>query len=394
MHTNCFSITRPILSTICSIAGEADEGEYATLKNNTQLLISEYDEVINLQRMQNDIGYDDTSEEGKLLACVQDESVTYASTRDLEPPQVVQSIYGFVVTSDLRMTSPMAPVTVQVHSEQHPQTSTPRFLRRADSGMPPNEALTPKSDTNSTESSTSPPERTSLSESSSGVHSGEENKDEVVIRPRPNTSLQKAVKTPAVIQEEPYGRITNMKMSSFKDANGVACNTLPSSRGSSSEQAPVDYSCSTMPHMPGAHLMNRMSVNDSPKQRTTLPNNIRYSAGGGGTYLRQMPQLKNAESPYATGLGSGHHTFSSRLIQNEPLPPPPHPMSQSQSQQQFAMNSSSIHQMHSFNTPSSSFTGVHHRPYQMVVNELCANNQTGQFPPPPPPITHNSLQMH
>lgn len=266
--------------------------------------------------------------------------------------------------------------------------------------MPPNEALTPKSDTNSTESSTSPPERASLSESSSGVHSGEENKDEVVIRPRPNAGVQKPVKTPAVIQEEPYGRITNMKMSSFKDGSGSACNTLPSSRGSSNEQGSVDYSqCNTMPLMPGAHLMNRMSVNDSPKQRTTLPNNIRYSAGGGaggGHYLRQMPQLKNAESPYATGLGSGHHTFSSKLIQNEPLPPPPHPMSQSQSQQQFAMTSSSIHQMQHFNTSSSSFTGANQRSYQMVVNELCANNQTGQFPPPPPPIAHpyNSLQMH
>lgn len=262
--------------------------------------------------------------------------------------------------------------------------------------MPPNEALTPKSDTNSTESSTSPPER-ALSESSSGVHSGEENKDEVMIRPRPVTGLQKTVKTPAVIQEEPYGRITNMRhLSSFKDAPASASNTLPMSRGNTNEQPPVDYSqCNTMPHMPGIHQVNRMSVNDTPKQRTTLPNNIRYSAGGGGHYLRQMPMLKGAESPYATGLQSGHHTFSSKLIQNEPLPPPPHPMSQSQSQQQFAMNSSSMHhQMNNFNTSSTSFTGMNQHSYQMVVNELCANNQTGQFPPPPPPIAHNSLQMH
>lgn len=109
------SITRPILSTLCSNAGEADEGEYATLKT-TQLQISEYDEVINLQRMQNDTGYDETSEEGKLLACVQDESVTYASTRDLEPPRATSSIYGYV---EHRIMSPMAPVTVQVHSEHH-----------------------------------------------------------------------------------------------------------------------------------------------------------------------------------------------------------------------------------------------------------------------------------
>lgn len=31
-------------------------------------------------------GDDNISEEGKLLACVRDDSVTYASTRDLEPP--------------------------------------------------------------------------------------------------------------------------------------------------------------------------------------------------------------------------------------------------------------------------------------------------------------------
>jgi peptidoglycan hydrolase-like protein with peptidoglycan-binding domain len=110
---------------MCAInnAGETDEGEYATLKATTQLQISEYDEVINLQRLQNDNGYDDTSEEGKLLECVQDESVTYASTRDLEPPQsTATAIYSherYVVSSEHHILSPMAPVTVQVHSELH-----------------------------------------------------------------------------------------------------------------------------------------------------------------------------------------------------------------------------------------------------------------------------------
>lgn len=279
--------------------------------------------------------------------------------------------------------------------------------------MPPtNEALTPKSDTNSTESSTSPPER-ALSESSSGVHSSEENKDEVVIRPK---AVLKTVKTPAVIQEEDiYGRITNNhKMSSFKEG-GSSCNTLPINRSSSSvmsdQPSIIDYSqCNTMPLMPGSHQMNRMSANESsPKQRTTLPNNIRYSSAGHYLIGRQMPQLKNAESPYATGLGSGHHTFSSKLIQNEPLPAPPQMngvshhhammMPQSQSQQQFSMTTpSSIHHpaLH-FNTTSSSFSNNihphHNNSYQMVLNELCANNQVGNsnFPPPPPPITQ---QMH
>jgi hypothetical protein len=262
--------------------------------------------------------------------------------------------------------------------------------------MPHNEALTPKSDTNSTGSSASPPER-ALSESSSGVHSGEDSKEEVVIRPRPAAGIQKAVKPPpAVIEEEPYGRITsNMKMSSFKDLPTSSSNTLPHNRGSMIEPQQMEYPCNTMPLMPMNHQMNRMSVNhDSPKHHTTLPNNIRYSAGGGGHYMRQMSQIKNAESPYATGLGSGHHTFSSRYIQNEPLPPPPVSMSQSHSQQQFGLTGGTtqqpIHQLNNqFNTASPSFAGLN-RSYQMVLNEMCANNnQSGQqFPPPPPSIAH------
>jgi hypothetical protein len=109
-------------------AGNTDEGEYATLKTTTQLQISEYDEVINLQRMQHhhqhhDNYNDGASEDGKLLECVQNESVTYASTRDLEPPQTAStSVFTherYIVSSEHHMMSPMAPVTVQVHSELH-----------------------------------------------------------------------------------------------------------------------------------------------------------------------------------------------------------------------------------------------------------------------------------
>ena len=76
------------------------------MRTGELLQISEYDEVINLQRMQHDsdnYGRDDISEEGKLLECVRDESVTYASAKDLEPPLMI------------------SPVTVTVHntSEVH-----------------------------------------------------------------------------------------------------------------------------------------------------------------------------------------------------------------------------------------------------------------------------------
>lgn len=274
-------------------------------------------------------------------------------------------------------------------------TSTPRFLRRADSGMPPNEALTPKSDTTSTESSTtSPPER-AHSDSSSGVHSGEETcKDEVVIR-RSAVGPKSIIKpSPSVIHEEPYGRITHMKMSTFKDGSNSNSNTLPLRSTSTENQPPIDYSCNTMPLPPSSlHQIHRVSANE-PK-RTTLPNNIRYSAG---QYLRQMPQLTNAESPYGTcGLGSGHHTFS-KHIQNDVAPqlnmlstsPPQHqyspgPMQQAQQQQP-------IH----YQTQSSSFTTFNHPPmppsmspnsnYAIVTDHSYNNN--GSI------YSHNTLQMH
>lgn len=90
--------------------GEADDGDYATLRGpggNLLHLDADYDgpdghhhnqhhqhhqqHLHHLQLHQQhsnstDLMADDTSEEGKLLACVRDDSVTYASTRDLEPP--------------------------------------------------------------------------------------------------------------------------------------------------------------------------------------------------------------------------------------------------------------------------------------------------------------------
>ena len=89
--------------------------------------------------------------------------------------------------------------------------------------------LTPCTDSMSTECSTSPPEHAASDSSSSGIQSGEE-RDEVVIRPRP-----KAVPRlpPEVIQEEPFGRSTNMVMSSFiKDTSSA---TLPIHRVQSAE---------------------------------------------------------------------------------------------------------------------------------------------------------------
>lgn len=203
-------------------------------------------------------------------------------------------------------------------------TSTPRCLRRADSGVPTDALLTPRSDTTSTESSTSPPDRapSETSGTSSGVHSGEERDDVAVIRPRPAKAI---VKPPQpVIQEEPFGRSTNMKMSSFNQ-DGKSSATLPLTRG-----GPIDIRndfmnhCSTMPLPIGCHQQQYRSQIFAPNSiqrpqlHTTLPNGLRYSNATSQNFLRRMPHVKNAESPYGIlGLGAGHHTFSKLL--HDPL---------------------------------------------------------------------------
>lgn len=265
-----------------------------------------------------------------------------------------------------------------------------RILRRGDSGMPQNEALTPKSDTNSTESSASPPER-ALSESSSGVHSGEDSKEEVMIRSRPiGGTLQRNVKPPpAVIEEEPYGRITaNMKMSSFKDSQS-SNNTMPHNRGSMIEverlqPTNMDYPCNTMPAMQNISNHYSRGPTTVDMKHTTLPSSVRYSTGGETHYMKQMSQIKSTGSPYATGLGlrNGHHSFSSHYIQREPLPAPP------QSPPQIISSVGMINHGNPVNTAPPGMVGIN-RSYQMVLNEMCANNQsTGQFPPPPPSIAN------
>lgn len=192
---------------------------------------------------------------------------------------------------------------------------TPRCLRRADSGVP-HEALTPRSE--STECSTSPPERAS-SESSSGVSS--EEREEVVIRSRPPKIIAKPPQP--VIQEEPFGRSTNMVMSSFiTDSKSSA--TLPISRVNQEPRYDFNNHCSTMP-FPISHQQQQQpfvnqhftpTASRTQLHHTTLPNGVRYS--NPQQFLRRMPYMQNADSPYGIlGLGAGHHTFSKLL--HDPL---------------------------------------------------------------------------
>lgn len=121
------------------ITGEADDGDYATLRGPTGDLLhlsdlTMIDSDINSMEIERRGGHvmsscdlvdDNTSEEGKLLESVRDDSVTYASTRDLEPPAAPpppplhpMSPGGHYIGSPEKIMSPLAPVCVTVHNNE------------------------------------------------------------------------------------------------------------------------------------------------------------------------------------------------------------------------------------------------------------------------------------
>ncbi|XP_044262626.1 protein tincar-like [Tribolium madens] len=209
---------------------------------------------------------------------------------------------------------------------------TPRCLRRADSGMPHDE-LTPRSDTLSTESSTSPPEPpgSNHSETSSGVHSNDsdhkttrratsvvdlvQNREEiqwkssslqrntpnptstspppsqriilenpaestVVIRRKVTRPIPADVVQGVGVKEEPFGRATNMRMTSFMektDLGSVQASSATLPHFPTQPMQSVFAHCSTMP-LPqhggipnGQNLVAGNSCNVYPRQHTTLP---------------------------------------------------------------------------------------------------------------------------
>ncbi|XP_076179805.1 transmembrane protein tincar isoform X2 [Ptiloglossa arizonensis] len=134
--------------------GPEDDGDYATLRELP--LITSLDPAD-----------DSTSEENKLLECVNDDQVTYyaSANRDLQPsegdpsPLLTPDPLSDPTSEPLPLPPPTptcAPTTEVVTAPLTTDTQTnggqtPRCLRRADSGMP-HEELTPRSD-----SSNSPP---------------------------------------------------------------------------------------------------------------------------------------------------------------------------------------------------------------------------------------------
>ncbi|RZC10188.1 tincar [Asbolus verrucosus] len=297
---------------------DEDDGDYATLR-----------ELPLPPQMSRREGEDTVSEEGKLLACVQDEHVTYASNnQDLIPPVDYEDPSPLLTPEPLYAQKTPASVIVHNHENQMPTGQTPRCLRRADSGMP-HEELTPRSDTLSTESSTSPPEPpgSNHSETSSGVHSNDsvekrratsvvdlvQNREEVQWKscslqrtstsppPKPEVSgviienpaestvvIRRKVARPnivdvgqgVVVKDEPFGRATNMRMTSFMEKNDLGSIQASSATLPHFPTQPVQsvYAhCSTMPlpqhtNLPnGQNLVAGNSCNVYPRQHTTLP---------------------------------------------------------------------------------------------------------------------------
>lgn len=116
-----------------------DDGDYATLRGGVGPITNHHQHHHQYQHEQKfgntaEVMTDDnTSEEGKLLESVRDDTVTYASTRDLEPPVpppppsppipppplCVQPIdTNNNMSYNAQMISPLAPVTVTVHSNE------------------------------------------------------------------------------------------------------------------------------------------------------------------------------------------------------------------------------------------------------------------------------------
>lgn len=241
----------------------------------------------------------------------------------------------------------------------------PRCLRRTDSGIMPHEELTNRSDSLSTESSQSPPEPvgSNHSETSSGIHSNDsadhhlkkewkqsqqdnnivqndgntpipttsntgtnattftevlvENPPEstVVIRRksmRPSTSDLPA----AILKEDPYGRATNMRMTSFTDNNDL--NNIQSSSATlphyPTQPMPAIYpNCSTMPlpqhttnAIPSSVMVNGNSCNVYPRQHSTIP-----------THHNGVKLITNSHNPYIKRL----HTKQAEVVKfnNEPI---------------------------------------------------------------------------
>ncbi|KAL6445590.1 hypothetical protein ACFW04_000848 [Cataglyphis niger] len=430
--------------------GPDDDGDYATLRELP--LINSMDPA-----------EDTTSEENKLLECVNDDQVTYYANanRDLQPSEGDPSP---LLTPDPLPDPPEEPLPLPPPTPTSAPTTdiitaplttnvqmnggqTPRCLRRADSGMP-HEELTPRSD-----SSNSPPldavgggsgggagsvtghsNTSSNSETSSGVHSNASNAsnashsssqrratsvDDLTGEPREepreqwrSCSLQRGtqpptanttfsppssrpgtsqsfsspqyvnhvppfsnavgneigVGCPAVIlenpneatvvirrklsrtkltdplnaNEEPFGRSTNMRMTSFTESNDIRIQASSATLPHYPTQPIVTYPhCSTMPLPHASHSVAAANMNGGstgscgsvprhtfvpPQVHTTMPAHTTLPSHHNGVrllhnatnnpFVKRFPPVQLHTQPWAL---PGHHTFPQMPQSNNKL---------------------------------------------------------------------------
>ncbi|XP_043289073.1 protein tincar isoform X2 [Venturia canescens] len=250
--------------------GPDDDGDYATLRELP--LMSDLDPAD-----------DTTSEENKLLECVNDDQVTYyaSGNRDLQPsegdpsPLLTPEPLPDPETEPLPLPPP-TPTNLEPGqaitgppNANHLQTvvgHTPRCLRRADSGMP-HEELTPRSDSSASPpldvvngvvasvgngvagygscngSSASHSHASSNSETSSGVHSNASNTSNVsqssgVQQQRRATSVDDL--TVVEPREEPQWRSCSLQRGTQPPTSGSTFSS-PSSRPGTSQSFSPQY---------------------------------------------------------------------------------------------------------------------------------------------------------
>ncbi|XP_057652628.1 protein tincar isoform X2 [Diorhabda carinulata] len=195
--------------------------------------------------------------------------------------------------------------------------TAPRCIRRADSGIIPHEEIPGRSDSVSTESSHSPPDLpgSNHSETSSGIHSNDSEQpapkteniinitenpadsqeSTVVIRRKSMRPNKTDIIAPAILEEDPYGRCTNMRMTSFTDKNNAQCSaTLPHYPTQPVQN--IYPNCSTMPlpqHSSNvqANMVNGNSCNVYPRHHTTIPthhNGVKLISSPHNPYVKRL----------------------------------------------------------------------------------------------------------
>ncbi|XP_015592220.1 protein tincar isoform X2 [Cephus cinctus] len=225
--------------------GPDDDGDYATLRE-LPLMTSL------------DPADDSTSEENKLLECVNDDQVTYyaSANRDLQPSEGDPSplLTPEPLPDPPPVPLPLPPPTPTCASSSDVITAplttntqinggqTPRCLRRADSGMP-HEELTPRSDSSNSPpldgGSSAPSNTSSHSETSSGVHSNASNASNTsnvstTSQQRRATSVDDLTGEP---REEPQWRSCSLQRGMQPPTNGKATFSPPNSRPGTSQSS-------------------------------------------------------------------------------------------------------------------------------------------------------------